>query len=73
MFQNRSICNRNTSIGAEGLGNEAVNRSNVLGWYSRFRDGRVLVEGDKRGSRPESTRTEVNITAVAADLLKNYR
>jgi hypothetical protein len=39
-------------------------------WYSRFRDRRELVEDDERGGRPKSTRTEVNIAAVA-DLLKN--
>jgi hypothetical protein len=46
-------------------GNEALKRSNVLRWYSRFRDGRELVEDDERGGRPKSTRTEVNIAAVA--------
>ena len=51
-------------------GNEAANRSNVFRWYSRFRDGRELVRDDERGGRPKSTRTEVNIAAVA-DLLKN--
>ena len=28
-------------------GNKALNRSNVLGLYSRFRDGRELVEDDE--------------------------
>jgi len=51
-------------------GNEAVNRSSVFSRYSRFRDARELVEDDERDSRPRSTRTEVNITAVA-DLVKN--
>ena len=69
LFQSRSICDRNTSIGATGYGNEAVNRSNVIRWYSQFREGRLLVD-DKRGDRPKSTRTEVNIAAVA-DLVKN--
>jgi len=50
-------------------GNEALNRSNVFGWYSRLRDRRELVENDLRGGRPKSTWTEVNITAVA-DLFK---
>jgi transposase len=53
-------------------GNEAVNRSNVFRWYSRFRDGRELVKDDERGGRPKSTRTEVNVAAVA-DLVKNGR
>jgi hypothetical protein len=53
-------------------GNEAVNRSNVFRWYSRFRDRRELVEDDERGDRPKSTRTEVNMTAVV-DLFKNDR
>jgi hypothetical protein len=52
--------------------NEAVNRSEVFRWYSRFRDGRELVEDDEGGGRPKSTRTEVNIAAVA-DLVKNDR
>jgi hypothetical protein len=50
--------------------NEALNRSNVFRWYSRFRDGRELVEDDERGRRPKSTRTEVYIAAVAS-LVKN--
>jgi hypothetical protein len=56
----------------KAYGNEALNRSNVLGFYSRFRDGGELVEDDERGSRPKLTRTEVNIAAVA-DLVKNDR
>jgi hypothetical protein len=53
-------------------GNEVLNRSNVCRWYSRFRDGRELVEDDERDGRPKSTRTEANI-AAAADLVKNDR
>jgi hypothetical protein len=51
--------------------NEDLNRSNVFRWYSRVRDGKELAEDD-RGDRPKSTRTEVNIAAVA-DLVKNDR
>jgi hypothetical protein len=51
-------------------GNETLNRSNVFRCYSRFRDGRELVEDDERSDLPKSTRTEVNI-AVFADLVKN--
>jgi hypothetical protein len=50
-------------------GNEALDRSNVFRRYSLFRDRRELVE-DERCGRPKSTRTEVNIAAVA-DLVKN--
>jgi hypothetical protein len=57
----------------KAYGNEAVNRPNVFRWYSRCRDGRELVEEDERGDRPISTRTEVNIAAVAVDLVKNDR
>jgi len=53
-------------------GDEALNRSNVFRRYSRFRNGRELVEDYGRGGRPKSTRTEVNIVAVA-NLVKNYR
>ena len=35
----------------KAYGNEAVNLSNVFRWYSRFRDGRELVEDDERASR----------------------
>jgi hypothetical protein len=56
----------------KSYGNEAVNWSNVFRWYSRFQDGRELVEDDDRGGHPKSTRTEVNIAAVA-DLVKNDR
>jgi len=65
----QSICDRNTSVGATGYGNEALNRSNVFRWYSQFQDGRELVEYE-RGGCPKSTRTEVHIAAVA-DLVKN--
>ena len=35
----------------KAYGYEAVNRSNLFGWYSRFRDGRELLEDeDRRGS-----------------------
>jgi len=56
----------------KAYGNEALNPSKVYKWYSRFRDGRKLVEDEERGGRPKSTRTEVNIAAVA-DLVKNER
>ena len=54
----------------KAYGNESVNRTKVFGWQSRFREGRELVEDDERGGRPKSTRTEVNIAAVA-DFVKN--
>jgi len=34
-------------LGQKAYGNKALNRSNVLGLYSRFRDGRELVEDDE--------------------------
>jgi hypothetical protein len=70
LFQSRSICDKNTSISAKAYGNDALNISNVFRWYSRFGDGRELVEHDKRVGHPKSTRTEVNIVFVA-DLVKN--
>jgi hypothetical protein len=36
----------------KAYGNEAVNRSNSIRWYSRFRDGRQVVD-DERGGRPK--------------------
>jgi hypothetical protein len=56
----------------KAYGNVALNRSNVVRWYSRFREGRGLVEDDERGGRPKSNPTEVNVAAVA-DLVKNDR
>jgi hypothetical protein len=54
----------------KAYGNEALNRSNVFRWYSRFRDRRELVEDDERWLSKINS-TEVNIAAVAADLVKN--
>jgi len=54
----------------KAYGNEDLNRSNVLRWYSRFWDGRELVEDDESGGCPKSTWTEVNIAALT-DLVKN--
>jgi hypothetical protein len=54
----------------ESYGNEAVNRSNAFRCYSRFREGRELVQDDERGGRPKSTRTEIRIAAVDI-LVKN--
>jgi len=54
------------------MGNGAVNGPIVFRRYSRFRDGRELVEDDESGGRPKSTLTEVNI-AAADDLVKNDR
>jgi hypothetical protein len=48
----------------KAYGNEAVNRSKVFRWYSRFRDGRELVEDDERVGSPKSTRTGANFTPV---------
>jgi hypothetical protein len=52
----------------KAYGNEALNRFNVVISIS----SRKEVVDDDRGGRPKSTRTEVNIAAVA-DLAKNYR
>jgi hypothetical protein len=38
----------------KAYGNEALNWSNVFRWYSRFRDGRELVEDDESGLPPYS-------------------
>jgi len=37
----------------KAYGNEALNRSNAFRWYSRFRDGREMVEDDERGGRTD--------------------
>ena len=56
----------------KAYGSEALNRSNVFRWYSRFREGRELVQDDERGGHPKPTPTEVN-TAAVADFVKNDR
>ena len=50
---------RNTSTGANGLWEWRSEPIKRFRWYSRFRDGRELVEDDERDGRPKSTRTEV--------------
>jgi hypothetical protein len=52
--------------------NKVLNRSKVFRWYSRFRDGRELIDDDESGGRPKPTRIEVNIAAVVG-LVKNDR
>jgi hypothetical protein len=54
----------------KAYGNEDLNWSKVLRWYSGFWDGRELVEDDKRGGCPKSTWTEVNVAALT-DFVKN--
>jgi len=57
----------------KAFGKEALNQSNVFRWYSRFRDGRELVENDERGGRPKSNRTVVNIATVAVFVKNDCR
>jgi transposase len=45
-----------TVLVQKAYGNEALNRSTVFRWYSRFQEGRELVEDDERGGRAKSTR-----------------
>jgi hypothetical protein len=54
LFQSWSICDRNTSIGANADGNEALSRSKVFRWYSRFRDGGELVDDEMWPSKIDS-------------------
>jgi len=59
----------------KAYGREAVNRSNVFRWYSRFWDGGELVEDDERGGCPKSTWTEVETEITKAphqDHVDNY-
>jgi len=73
LFQSRFIWTETLVLVQKAYGNETLNRSNVFRWYSRFRNGRDLVEDDESGGRKKSTLTEVKI-AVVADLVKNdYR
>ena len=72
MFKSGLSTTETLALVQKTYGNEALNRSNVFRRYSRFRDGRELAEDEERGSRPKSTRTEVNIATVA-DLVKNDR
>jgi hypothetical protein len=48
----------------KAYGNTAVNRSKHFRWYSRFRDGREMVEDDERGGRPKSIRTELTLLTL---------
>jgi len=73
LFQSRLSATETQVFVQKACGNEALNKSNVLRWYSRFRDGRELVEDDERSGRPKSSRTEVNIAAGANLVKKNDR
>ena len=50
-----NVCPETLVLFEKAFGNEALNRSNIFRWYSRFRDGRELVEGDERYGRIKST------------------
>jgi hypothetical protein len=54
----------NITVVADLVKNDLRNASRIFRRYSRFGDGRELVEDDERGGRPESTRTEVKIAVV---------
>jgi len=46
------FCSKETLVLVQkAYGNEALNRSNVFRWYSRFRDGWELAD-EERGGRP---------------------
>jgi len=49
----------------KAYGNETLNRSYFLGGILDFETEGELVEDDERGGCPQSTRTEVNVAAVA--------
>jgi histone-lysine N-methyltransferase SETMAR len=66
------VCDRNANIGAKGLWEWGSERIEHFSRYSLFRDGREKAEDYERGGHPKSTRTEVNIPAVA-DLVKSDR
>jgi len=70
LFQSRVSAIQTQVLVQTFYGNEALKRPNVFRWYSLFRGGRELV--DDEVGRPKSTRTGVNIAAVA-DLVKNTR
>ena len=55
----------------EAYGDEALNRSNVFRWYSRFQDGRELVEDDERGSRTDELK-KVQKEELLASFQKLY-
>ncbi len=52
---------------------ECLSRSNIFEWFNKFRDGRQSVEDDERTKRPCTSRTDTNVEAVHAALLKDRR
>ncbi len=54
-------------------GDDCLSRSNIFEWFSKFRDGRQSVEDDERTGRPCTSRTDTNVEAVHAALLKACR
>jgi len=52
--------------------NDALKRTTIFEWYSRFKNGRITVDDDPRQGRPLSQRTEENVTQIS-NLIKDNR
>src|SRR5215469_5223020 len=52
--------------------NDALKRTTIFEWYSRFKNGRITVYDDPRQGCPLSQRTEENVTQIS-NLIKDNR
>jgi hypothetical protein len=54
----------NASASSEASGEHSFSRTAVSEWHSRFKAGRVSVEGDKRSERPRTRKMTEDVEKI---------
>jgi histone-lysine N-methyltransferase SETMAR len=56
-----------------GFGDDAINITQIKGWYNRFKDGRTSVESDARSGRHSTSRNNELIDKVRTLVMQDRR
>jgi len=51
---------------------EALSRTQVFGWFSRFKRGKMSVEDHPHSGRPSTSRTDENVERIQDQINKDY-
>ena len=54
-------------------GDEFLSRTEVFGWFKRFKEGREEIRADQRPGRPSTSKTDANIEKVGEIVRQNRR
>lgn len=57
----------------KGFGDEAMEKTGVYKWHSRFRGGREVVNDDHRDGRPSTSKTDDNVEKIREMLMANRK